>query len=375
MEITLDGVLFTVLERVQVGYYDGLIVSSQRRSMFSMSAKPIVDELLFVRSNSWGGLFRLCVQEPGQDGYFVKGADYTRSTFAKMELQLHFFKCYDRMPVVKHRAVEHALCLAALDKYPSKAQDKARKIKCPIGEPKYETLQKIGSYKYNYEVENATLCDRSKKKEYDLLPPAEKRQYAAELCTQDIVRDPTNMFEPTRVKLSATLYCIELGGACPTYFYYSLIHLKTKTDQGDNPVALANIDERGMLVPLITVPVEEELDNDCKLLGLYSQYAENHSASIAKVLEYVHMCERRGARCTNAYVLNREYDAPFFEAIKGKTLERSSARSSTRSSKGSTRSSQGSTRSSHGSNRSSQGSNRSSQGSKRSSKKAKISTE
>ena len=321
MEITVDGVLFTVLERIVIGNYEGLVVTSQKQSVFSMSAKTLVDTLLYVRSNSWGGMFRLCLQDRGGGGYFKKGADYTRSTFVKIELQLHFFKCWDVLHTTQLKSAEHEYCVNATDFYPNKREDLARTIQCPIGDPDYDSIQKIGNYKYDYEVDNVTLCEETKMNEYLALTEAQRKRYAPEIaCHQDIRRDPRNVFEPTHVRLTGSIFRISIPGSCPTYFYYCLVNIKTTTAKDDNPIALTNVDERDRMIPLITVPQTQKIDRDCELLGIYSQYAQNSSSSIAKVMEHVQMCDRRGARCTNSYVVNDEYDAPLFAAVRTHTL-------------------------------------------------------
>jgi len=331
MEITVDGVLFTVKERIRIGEYEGLLVTSQKRSVFSMSATMMADTLLFVRSNSWGGMFRLCLQDSGGGGYFKKGADYTRSTFAKMELQIHFFNCWDRMRVTKVEPMENKYCIDATDLYPNKKEDALRTVKCPIGRPDYTTLQKIGNYKYNYEVDNVTLCEMSKMDEYLDLPEDQRRKYNPNLkcipnTTQDIRRDPQNAFESTRVHLTGNIFRVSIPGTCPTYFYYSLVNIKTTTAKDENPISLSDVDETDKMIPLITIPQVQVLNRDCELLGIYSQYAENNSSSIAKVMEYVQACEKPGKRCTNSYVVNDEYDAPLFAEVKTHTLRQRRSR-------------------------------------------------
>ena len=330
----MNEVKFKVVERILLGSYEGLIVETEKRSAFSMTAQAIVNQLLFVRSNSWGGMFRLCLQDGG--GEFKKGADYTRSTFATMELQLHFLKCWPKLPV-KHRLTNpiHELCVDANVRYPRPREDKARKLTCPIGEPDYSTLVKLGNYKYEYDVDNVTVYDETKKKEYTMLSESARRKHVAEITDgpQELLRDPKNVFDPTHVKLTGSIYRVSIPGQgdCALYFYYSLINIKTTVVQGDNPIDLSNIEERDRMVPLITVPQDPDLNRACEALGIYAQYVENNSESVAKVMEYVQMCKRKGARCSNLYVLNKEYDdVPLFKAIKTTTLKQRRAQFSER---------------------------------------------
>jgi len=312
--LRVDGVLFTVKSRVQLGPYNALIVHVNANARLS-------GHVLYIRSNSWGGLFRLCLQYEGMS-MLIKADNYTRGTFVKIELQGYFSRCYNRLPLSNKFETNHTLCAQAF-KFFGKLQGREnnRLIQCPVGEPDYSTIERQFSYNYDFLIENPQIVMYEELDEYNALSPEKKRKFVSKVAygADEATYDDKIEFSPTKCKVKGNVYRISIHGECPTFFYYAIVNLVTKVEKGDNPNPISSVDSANRFIPLITVPQTRQNTPVSVLydfFGIYENYSLGPTKDIAKMLEYTQLCKKAHKRCSNVYVVNDEYvDNDFFTSI------------------------------------------------------------
>lgn len=346
MSIVVDGFRFTVQSSVMLHDYSALIVSVQEgrggapklhlrpveRTAFepfpTPPPSPVLErDLMFIRSNSWGGLFRLCFQSDST-GYLQKLDNYTRGTFVKMELQHYLCQQWSRLPVSRTYGDTHPLCIQAYSEF-NHSQTGSRMIPCPNGTPDLSSIEFVFDYTYSFQIQNLKVMLESQYKAYSAMTYSQRRAHNPRIqhLTRGVSTDPSIVFNPTECTVSAKIYRIQVKGVCPVFFYYGIFGIVTRTKKDDNPVEILPVDQGNRFIPLISVPRTRLKNETYDAYGLYDRYAQGFTQHIGKVLEYVQLCAKPNKRCSNNYVLNDEYvDVPEFVEIHRATNRKFSRR-------------------------------------------------
>ena len=99
-----ENYIFTFISKFTSGQDYQLVFLTSTKLIDSIKSIDPTDikELIFARSKSECGFWRLCIAEPGNVGnnfYLEKGPQYTMSTFIIIELQLYLDSILDDLPI------------------------------------------------------------------------------------------------------------------------------------------------------------------------------------------------------------------------------------------------------------------------------------
>jgi hypothetical protein len=330
MQIEVDGYTFTVLSRQLLDEYNSLLVRVEKvptggmlslapLQIFTPIAPPVSSTRLFVRSNSWGGMFRVCLQKPN-DGYLEKADDYTRGTFAKMELQVFFSKIWNTLDESVPLPEQLEECSRAFKQLPN-YMDRMKRCTGTV----LDDIELLGKYTYDFDLPNSKIVSKAKANEYTRLSVDQRQHFydtTIRLGSQVSV-DPTVKDPPTVCKIKGSIYRVSIRGSCNSYFYFALLTISSNVDNVKNPMNLRNVNKSNRFVPLITVPKTPHSNPVYDSLGIYPKYDiyPFDAKNIGKVLEYVQNCRYPSTRLCNQYVVNDEYaGSPFYADMRQKTL-------------------------------------------------------
>ena len=327
-----------------------------------------IKELMFARSRSECGFWRLCTAKPDRTGdffYMEKGANYTMSSFIIIELQLYLNSILNELPIDnteerdKFCQLDHIERFYALNnpyrmiddnlRFDTLPRDEVLRNIMHIGDYNYE-----GSYNNFYQVDTKDPRVLDKLNDYGKAREEETETLREELKTiwpsnkaTEIINDVNINYGKTRISIDGKIYSIVFKDYILYYMIYNCkIDVpedinKYQDDNTNYEYHAESLEATQLIIPIYIIPAVKPWGNiDFTMYGLYTYYCKSlykgEQLKTTKFLEYIQQCrppvtysygpEPRGIpkpTCTTEYkFMGYYFDAiPFFSMIKTKTLE------------------------------------------------------
>lgn len=325
-----------------IGFVNVNVISKQLKTIFQ-GLKPVekktTKNIVFARSRSECGMWRLCVTKPGDVGknfYLQKGVHYTMSAFIILEIQMFLNSIIDKLPEVTDNIEPCITQYSEIDKTlrNTKRQGKGIDIeKCVFD---FSSLQKKGNYEYNNSFSNPHPVDQQKITMYKSLHPQYKRSLWPVNSTS-ILMDTNIDYGSTMIDLHGSIYSVELKNNDKQYIFYYMIYscnieIPDSIHQHTSPtnkeyVFEKSIKVKNFIIPIYLIP-HGESDNKCLEFGLYDTYVPmrllSKTIEFSKILAYIQHCRNLKSSfvptCTTSYKFTGYYYDTIFNSIKVKTL-------------------------------------------------------
>jgi hypothetical protein len=387
-EITYENYMFTFISKfTSVQDYQLVFLTSTKLIDSIKSTDPAdIKELIFARSKSECGFWRLCVSEPGNIGnkfHLEKGPQYTMSTFIIIELQLYLDSILDDLPVDESPHQDKQFCQENSFEIYDAINNKQRMIEYDefglnlnfntlsfrderlintdsiffVGDYNYE-----GNYNNFYQISKRDTDVKEKMMaHHSESNPERKAALEEELKTfwpskyndsSDIGDYQHINYGITNIVLNGKIYSIEFKDR--NYkLYYMIYNCKIVVPEdinkyqnlGDtNPEYHAeSVEAEQLIIPIYIIPKgplvgwerygNGRLRSDrFTMYGLYNYYINSKyngkDLKTSKFLDYIQQCrtpsEAKKPTCTTTYkFMGYYFDAiPFLSMIKSKTLEK-----------------------------------------------------
>lgn len=387
-EITYENYIFTFISKyTSVQDYELVFLISTKLLDSIKSTDPAdIKELIFARSKSECGFWRLCVSEPGNVGnkfYLEKGPQYTMSTFIIIELQLYLDSILHDLPIDESPHKDKQFCQENSFEIYDAINNKQRMISndefgldlnfniLTFRDERLintDSIFFVGDYNYEenynnfYQIsERDTDVKEKIRKHYTEMSPEKKATLEEDLKTKWPSRASTASeigdyqhinYGITNILLNGKIYSIEFKDR--NYkLYYMIYNCKIVVPEdinkyqnlGDtNPEYHAeSVEAEQLIIPIYIIPkgplVAWERYGNGRLrsdrftmYGLYNYYINSKyngkDLKTSKFLDYIQQCrtpsEAKKPTCTTRYkFMGYYFDAiPFFSMIKSKTLEK-----------------------------------------------------
>jgi hypothetical protein len=384
-EITYENYIFTFISKFTtvLDYQLVFLISTKLIDSIKSTDPADIKELIFARSKSECGFWRLCIAESGNVGnkfYLEKGPQYTMSTFIIIELQLYLDSILDDLPIDDSPHEDKKFCQEnsfeiydAINNRPRMIDNDEFGLNLNFNVLTFndEHLIDTGSISligdYNYE-ENYNNFYQISKRDTDVkekmmahhteMNPERKAALEEELKTiwpsrfndvSDIDNYPNINYGITNISLHGKIYSIEFKDR--NYkLYYMIYNCKivapeesiNKYNNQDSEYHAESVEAMQLIIPIYIIPkrplnMSERygttgLRRDrFTMYGLYNYYINSKyngkDLKTSKFLDYIQQCRTLSGikpTCTTTYkFLGYYFDAiPFFSMIKSKTLEK-----------------------------------------------------
>jgi hypothetical protein len=385
-EIIYENYIFTFISKfTTVQDYELVFLTSTKLINSIKSTDPAdIKELIFARSKSECGFWRLCVSEPGNVGnnfYLEKGPQYTMSTFIIIELQLYLDSILDDLPIDESPHEDKKFCQEtsfeiydAINNRPRMIDNDEFGLDLNFNILTFrdehlintDSISFIGDYNYKGKLNNFyqiskrdTVVKEKMMAHHTEMNPERKAVIEEELKTiwpsrfndvSDIDNYPNINYGITDVSLHGKIYSIEFKDK--NYkLYYMIYNCKivapeddiNKYNNKDSEYYAESVEATQLIIPIYIIPkrplnMSEQygttgLRRDrFTMYGLYNYYINSKyngkDLKTSKFLDYIQQCrtpsEAKKPTCTTTYkFMGYYFDAiPFFSMIKSKTLER-----------------------------------------------------
>lgn len=384
-EITYENYIFTFISKfTTVQDYQLVFLTSTKLINSIKSTDPRdTKELIFARSKSECGFWRLCISEPGNVGnkfYLEKGPQYTMSTFIIIELQLYLDSILDDLPIDESPHEDKQFCQENSFEIYDAINDRPRMVEYDefgldlnFNILKFrdedlintDSISFVGDYNYEgklnnfYQISKRDTDVKEKIMAHHSEPnPERKSVLEEELKTfwpsryndsSDIDNYPNINYGITDISLHGKIYSIEFKDK--NYkLYYMIYNCRivvpediNKYSPIDSEYRAESVEAEQLIIPIYIIPkgplVSWERYGNGKLrsdrftmYGLYNYYInskyDGKDLKTSKFLDYIQQCRSRNEAkkptCTTTYkFMGYYFDAiPFFSMIKSKTLEK-----------------------------------------------------
>jgi len=288
-------------------------------------------KLIFTRSKSECGMWRLCISNPADTGlgfYLQKGRNYSMSTFIILELQFFLNSILDRLEdVTDSEHTPYRICQSHYGNRGETIDSLYRSIN--VGEfnesndiVKKETIQKINDYNYDSNYENFNPVSQLDQWKYNSLNTEEKKNLWPQDKNEKIVgMDRAINFGDTNIKVNGSIYSVTMQkyGILITFYYmiYSCnITLpediaQYNSTQNPDYQFKKKIEGINFIIPIYAIPQVEPTTHvmDITGYGLYNFFCafryNNKDLSFSKILEYIQQCKNYNSNeaptCTTEY--------------------------------------------------------------------------
>jgi hypothetical protein len=383
-EITYENYIFTFISKfTTVQDYQLVFLTSTKLIDSIKSTDPAdIKELIFARSKSECGFWRLCISEPGNVGnkfYLEKGPQYTMSTFIIIELQLYLDSILDDLPIDESPQEDKRFCQQNFFEIYDSINNRQRMIdndefglnlnfnSLTFSDERFintDSISFVGDYNYEGKLDNfyqISKRDTDVKEKmmahHSESNPERKKALEEELKTfwpskyndsSDIDNYPNINYGITDISLHGKIYSIEFKDK--NYkLYYMIYNCRiivpeniNKYSPIDSEYRAESVEAEQLIIPIYIIPkgplVAWERYGNGRLrsdrftmYGLYNYYInskyDRKDLKTSKFLDYIQQCrapsEAKKPTCTTTYkFLGYYFDAiPFFSMIKSKTLE------------------------------------------------------
>lgn len=383
-EITYGNYKFTFINKFTSAQDYQLVFLTSTNLIADSSDSTMIKELIFARSKSECGFWRLCISEPGNVGnnfYLEKGPQYTMSTFIIIELQLYLDSILDDLPIDESPHEDKQFCQQKSSEIYDAINNRPRMINSDeFGlDLNFNTLtfrddlintdsiSFVGDYNYEgklnnfYQISKRDEDVKEKIMAHNTETNLEKKAALEEELktiwpssaseTRDIGDYQNINYGITNISLHGKIYSIEFKDR--NYkLYYMIYNCKIVVPEDINRYqnSETNLDYRTesveaeqLIIPIYIIPkgplVSWErygtggLRSDrFTMYGLYNYYInskyDGKDLKTSKFLDYIQQCRTRSKAekptCTTTYkFMGYYFDAiPFFSMIKSKTLEK-----------------------------------------------------
>jgi len=291
-----------------------------------------IKELIFARSRSECGFWRLCIAKPGNingNFYLEKGPHYTMSSFIIIELQLYLDSVLDDLPIDESPQEDKRFCQANYRELYGSIIDKSRMIdnddrlifdNLTIGDENILDINSIffiGDYNYEgkhnnfYQIDSRDNKANLKKMLFDRERDAEKKTaLGEELKTiwPSSESEPGNVgidininYGITNISLHGKIYSIEFKDYKLYYMIYNCKIVvpedinKYQDDDTNYEYHAESLDAEQLIIPIYIIP-KTAPDNSDKftMYGLYNYYCNSFykfkQLKTSKFLDYIHQC-------------------------------------------------------------------------------------
>jgi hypothetical protein len=325
-----------------IGFVNVNVISKQLKTIFKGQPpvqKQTSKNIIFARSRSECGMWRLCVTKPGDVGknfYLQKGVHYTMSAFIILEIQMFLNSIIDKLPEVTNNIEPCITQYSEIDKTLRNIKRQGKGIdieKCIFD---FSSLEKKGNYEYNNSFSNPHPVDERKITMYKSLHPQYKKSLWPVNSTS-ILMDTNIDYGFTMIDLHGSIYSVELKNNDKQYIFYYMIYscnieipdsIHQHTSRtNEEYVFEKSIKVKNFIVPIYLIP-HGESDNKCLEFGLYDTYVPmrllSKTIEFSKILAYIQHCRNLKSSfvptCTTSYKFTGYYYDTIFNSIKVKTL-------------------------------------------------------
>lgn len=266
-----------------------------------------IKELMFARSRSECGFWRLCTAQPDRTGelfYMEKGTHYTMSSFIIIELQLFLNSILNDLPIDnteerdKYCQLDHINRFDALNNYRRMIDDNLRfdtlsrdedlRNIMHIGDYNYE-----GSYNNFYQVDTKDPLVLDKLNDYGKARE-ESREEEAEALREElktiwplkeatkIINDVNISYGKTHILIDGKIYSIMFKEYIIYYMIYNCkIDVpedinKYQNDNTNYEYHAESLEARQLIIPIYIIPAVKPWGNiDFTMYGLYTYYCKS----------------------------------------------------------------------------------------------------
>jgi hypothetical protein len=308
--------------------------------------KQTVKKLVFARSQSECGMWRLCQTKPddvGHNFYLQKGTNYTMSTFIVIELQMFLNSIWDKLDEAENNSIE--TCISSFkdsSNGKSTINDRSREttgIKIDGCVMDTSTIVKVSKYNYQTIHSNPHPVLEKTKRDYVALDITDKAKMwpVGNLEKTSILLDRRILHGETSIKINGNIYSVILYFMMKQYVFYFMIYdclISTPEELYNNPNIKDNdnykfqqeINERNLIVPVYLVPYDSINTEMRPLLkyGLYDKFTafiyNRKRTDFSKVFNYIQQCVRipniSTPVCTTSYSFLGYYFDHIFQKFK-----------------------------------------------------------
>lgn len=323
------------------------VLSKQLQTIFQ--GKPQIEKqtfksIIFARSKSECGMWRLCVTKPGDVGnnfYLQKGIHYTMSAFIILEIQMFLNSILDYLDEVTE---DIEPCISQYKKINKTLQNTKRRgesidfEKCNFD---FSSIKKLGDYSYTDSFSNPHPVNVKNIKDYKKLNTEEKKLFWPKNAIE-IGIDANMDYGLTVINLyNGSLYSVKLTESDKHYYFYYMIYsCEIEIPESIHQYTTHNIDSnkdyvfekkikvKNLIVPIYVIPYDESNDNNCLDFGLYDTYIpmnfNGKNIEFSKILNYIQQCRNINKSyiptCNTSYKFTGYYYDDIFNEIKVKTL-------------------------------------------------------
>lgn len=386
-EIIYENYVFTFINKFTTiqDYQLVFLISTKLIDSIKSTDPADIKELIFARSKSECGFWRLCIAKPeniNENFYLEKGPQYTMSSFIIIELQLYLNSILDDLPIDGSPQEDKRFCQQNFFEIYDSINNRQRMIdNDEFGlDLNFNTLKFrderlintdsilfIGDYNYEgklnnfYQISKRDTDVKEKiRTHYTETNPEIKKVIEEELKTKwpsrfndvsDIDSYPDINYGITDISLHGKIYSIEFKDK--NYKLYYMIYncrivvpedINKYQDSDTNLEYRAeSVEAEQLIIPIYIIPkgplVAWERYGNGRLrsdrftmYGLYNYYInskyDGKDLKTSKFLDYIQQCRTRSEgkkpTCTTTYkFLGYYFDAiPFFSMIKTQTLEK-----------------------------------------------------
>ena len=375
-EITYENYIFTFISKFTTVQDYQLVFLTSTKLINSIKSTDPADtkELIFARSKSECGFWRLCISEPGNVGnkfYLEKGPQYTMSTFIIIELQLYLDSILDDLPIDESPHEDKQFCQENSFEIYDAINDRPRMVEYDefgldlnFNILKFrdedlintDSISFVGDYNYEgklnnfYQISKRDTDVKEKIMAHHSEPnPERKSVLEEELKTfwpsryndsSDIDNYPNINYGITDISLHGKIYSIEFKDK--NYkLYYMIYNCRivvpediNKYSPIDSEYRAESVEAEQLIIPIYIIPkgplVSWERYGNGKLrsdrftmYGLYNYYInskyDGKDLKTSKFLDYIQQCRSRNEAkkptCTTTYkFMGYYFDAiPFFQ--------------------------------------------------------------
>lgn len=324
----------------EIAFVNVNVISKQLKTIFQGQPpvqKQTSKNIIFARSRSECGMWRLCVTKPddiGDNFYLQKGGHYTMSAFIILEIQLFLNSIINSLPEVTE---DIEPCINQYSQI-SKTIQNSKRQGTPIHIENcvfdFRSLKKMGNYEYVNSFSNPHPVNQTDLKMYRQLNKVYKRSLWPVNPTTVLMDNNIN-YGLTIIDLHGSIYSMELNhNSRPYIFYYMIYSCKIEIpeaiheyrDEANKEYMFEkSVKVKNFIVPIYVTPYSES-DNHLDL-GLYDTYIPmkfgGKLIEFSKVLDYIQQCRNIRSflpSCTTSYKFTGYYYDDMFNVIKVKTL-------------------------------------------------------
>lgn len=385
-EITYENYIFTFISKfTTVQDYQLVFLTSTKMIDSIKSTDPAdIKELIFARSKSECGFWRLCTASPenvGNNFYLEKGPQYTMSSFIIIELQLYLDSILDDLPIDESPQEDKRFCQQnffeiydAINNRPRMIDNDEFGLDLNFNILTFrddlintDSILLIGDYNYEgklnnfYQISKRDTDIREKiRTHYTETNLERKSALEEELKTKwpsrfsdirDIDSYPDINYGITNISLHGKIYSIEFKDR--NYKLYYMIYNcrivvpedinKYQNSETNLEYRTESVEAEQLIIPIYIIP-KRPLNMSEKYgttglrrdiftkYGLYNYYInskyDGKDLKTSKFFDYIQQCRTRSEgkkpTCTTQYKFMGYYfdEIPFLSMIKSKTLEK-----------------------------------------------------